>query len=207
MHVEVDGEVVTDLDQPVLMVSVGNGANVGGGTELTPEADPEDGKVDVMISHAVGAVAKVGYALPLRRGEHHRRDDVQYLRASQVTISGDEFWICADGEISGPERQRSWHVEPGGVLLHPARAEAARSQPLLGQSHPRRTASAPAWKRVSTPSSIIRSATRRRTVRRLSPMVRAICSSLAPDGSCRSRNVRSLLRRPDSSGTATDRSQ
>jgi YegS/Rv2252/BmrU family lipid kinase len=112
MHVEVDGTVVTDLDRPVLMVAIGNGASVGGGTELTPEADPEDGRVDVMISHAVGATAKVGYALHLRRGEHHRRNDVQYLRGSQVTISGDAFWISADGEISGPERQRSWHVEP-----------------------------------------------------------------------------------------------
>jgi YegS/Rv2252/BmrU family lipid kinase len=112
LHVELDGEVVTDVDRPVLMVAIGNGANVGGGTELTPEADPEDGKVDVMISHAVGAVAKVGYALHLSRGEHHHRDDVQYLRGSQVTISGDAFWISADGEISGPERQRSWHVEP-----------------------------------------------------------------------------------------------
>jgi diacylglycerol kinase (ATP) len=112
MHIEVDGRVVTDLDHPVLMVAIGNGANVGGGTELTPEADPEDGQVDVMISHAVGAVAKLGYALHLRRGEHHHRDDVQYLRGSQVTISGDAFWISADGEISGPERQRSWHVEP-----------------------------------------------------------------------------------------------
>jgi diacylglycerol kinase (ATP) len=112
LHVELDGEVVTDVDRPVLMVSIGNGANVGGGTELTPEADPEDGEVDVMISHAVGAIAKLGYVLHLRRGEHHRRDDVQYLRGSQVTISGDAFWISADGEISGPERHRSWHVEP-----------------------------------------------------------------------------------------------
>jgi diacylglycerol kinase (ATP) len=112
MHVDVDGKVITDLDHPVLMVAIGNGANVGGGTELTPGADPEDGYVDVMISHAVGATAKVGYALRLRRGEHHLRDDVQYLRGSQVTISGDAFWISADGEISGPERQRSWHVEP-----------------------------------------------------------------------------------------------
>jgi YegS/Rv2252/BmrU family lipid kinase len=112
VHVELDGKVVTDVDRPVLMVSIGNGANVGGGTELTPEADPEDGQVDVMISHAVGPVAKLGYALHLRRGEHHRRDDVQYLRGSQVTISGEAFWISADGEVSGPERQRSWHVEP-----------------------------------------------------------------------------------------------
>jgi YegS/Rv2252/BmrU family lipid kinase len=112
LHVELDGTVVTDVDDPVLMVSIGNGANVGGGTLLTPEADPADGRVDVMISHAVGLRAKLGYALHLRRGEHHRRDDVQYLRGSRVTISGDAFWISADGEISGPERQRSWHVEP-----------------------------------------------------------------------------------------------
>jgi diacylglycerol kinase (ATP) len=112
MHVEVDGRVVTDVDRPVLMVAIGNGANVGGGTEVTPEADPEDGKVDVMISHAVGPLAKLGYALRLSRGDHHHRDDVQYLRGSQVTISGDSFWISADGEISGPERQRCWHVEP-----------------------------------------------------------------------------------------------
>jgi diacylglycerol kinase (ATP) len=112
LHVEVDGEVVTDLDRPVLQVAVGNGAHVGGGTELTPEADPEDGKVDVMISHATGRLAKIGYVLRLSRGEHHERDDVQYLRGSQVSISGDSFWISADGELSGPERQRSWHVEP-----------------------------------------------------------------------------------------------
>ncbi len=112
LHVELDGRVVTDVDNPVLMVSIGNGANVGGGTLLTPEADPADGQVDVMISHAVGTRAKLGYVLHLRRGEHHRRDDVQYLRGSRVTISGDAFWISADGEVSGPERQRSWHVEP-----------------------------------------------------------------------------------------------
>jgi diacylglycerol kinase (ATP) len=112
LHVELDGRVVTDLDSPVLMVSVGNGAHVGGGTELTPEADPEDGRVDVMIAHPVGMKAKLGYAVHLRRGTHHERDDVQYLRGSQVTIAGDAFWISADGEISGPERHRSWHVEP-----------------------------------------------------------------------------------------------
>jgi diacylglycerol kinase (ATP) len=112
LHVELDGQVVTDLDRPVLMVAIGNGASVGGGTRLTPEADPEDGRFDVMVSHAVGTRAKLGYALHLRRGEHHRRDDVQYLRGSRATVSGDAFWISADGEISGPERHRSWHVEP-----------------------------------------------------------------------------------------------
>ena len=53
LRVEVDGKVVNDLDRPVLMVAVGNGANIGGGTEVTPHADPESGSVDVMVSRAV----------------------------------------------------------------------------------------------------------------------------------------------------------
>jgi diacylglycerol kinase (ATP) len=29
-----------------------------------------------------------------------------------VPISVASFWLSADGEVSGPERHRSWHVEP-----------------------------------------------------------------------------------------------
>ncbi len=117
LRVEVDGQVIVDVDDPVLMVAVGNGTSVGGGTELTPEADPEDGKVDVMISRAVGPLAKFGYVAHLSRSKHHERDDVTYLRASRVTVSGDEFFCSADGEISGPERRRSWHVVPAAYSM------------------------------------------------------------------------------------------
>lgn len=117
LRIEVDGEVVNDLDRPVLMVAIGNGANVGGGTEVTPEADPEDGKVDVMISRAVTPLAKLGYVAHLRRGEHHDRDDVLYLRGRSVSVSGQEFWISADGEIYGPERSRTWRIEPAAYSM------------------------------------------------------------------------------------------
>ncbi len=63
LRIEIDGEVVSDLDRPVLQVAVGNGSSVGGGTELTPEADPGDGPLDVMISRANGGLAR----LTLRR--------------------------------------------------------------------------------------------------------------------------------------------
>ena len=76
LRVEIDGEVVNDVDRPVLMVAIGNGANVGGGTELNPDADPEDGRLDVMISRAVEPTAKVGYVIGLSRGTHDQRDDV-----------------------------------------------------------------------------------------------------------------------------------
>ena len=111
LRVEIDGEVVNDLDRAVLMVAIGNGTSVGGGTELTPEADPEDGAADVMISLATGPLAKLGYVAQLARGRHHERDDVLYLRGATVTVSGEEFYASADGEISGPERSRTWRLE------------------------------------------------------------------------------------------------
>jgi diacylglycerol kinase family enzyme len=117
VHVEVDGAVVADVDRHVLMVAVGNGASVGGGTELTPDADPRDGKVDVLISFATGPVARVGYAVDLVRRRHPERDDTVSLRGSEVSVAGEDFWISADGEISGPERRRTWHVEPAAYSM------------------------------------------------------------------------------------------
>ncbi len=117
MRVEIDGRVVNDVDRPVLMVAIGNGGNVGGGTELNPDADTEDGRLDVMISRAVKPLAKIGYVARLRTGDHDERDDVVTLRGRTVKVSGDEFWLSADGEISGPERSRSWRLEPAAYRL------------------------------------------------------------------------------------------
>lgn len=121
MRVEVDGKVVCDVDRPLLMVAVGNGTSVGGGTELTPDADPGDGKIDVMVSLAIGPFARFGYAAQLVRGKHPERDDVIYVRGTTVSISGEEFWCSADGEIYGPERSRTWRLEPAAYsMLLPA---------------------------------------------------------------------------------------
>jgi YegS/Rv2252/BmrU family lipid kinase len=117
VRIEVDGAVVVDMDQPILMVAVGNGPNVGGGTELTPHADPGDGKVDVMVSRAIGPLSRFGYGAALAVGRHPERDDVIYLRGTTVSVSGEEFWCSADGEMYGPERHRSWRVEPAAYSL------------------------------------------------------------------------------------------
>jgi YegS/Rv2252/BmrU family lipid kinase len=122
LRVEVDGVIVNDLDEPVLMVAVGNGSSVGGGAELTPEATPEDGRVDVMISRAIRPTERLMYAVRLGVARHHLAEGATYLRGSSVTVSGGPFWVSADGEIYGPERRRSWHVEPQAfcMVLPPA---------------------------------------------------------------------------------------
>jgi hypothetical protein len=42
-----------------------------------------------------------------------------------VTISGQPFYVSADGELYGPERTRTWHVET-----------RAFSMPLPPREHP-----------------------------------------------------------------------
>jgi diacylglycerol kinase (ATP) len=117
VRVEADGEEVADFAHPILMVAIGNGPNVGGGAEITPEASPQDGKLDLMVSFAIGPLTRFGYALHFRRGEHHEREDVKYLRASTVSVTGQNFYCSADGEVYGPERKRTWRVVPGALRM------------------------------------------------------------------------------------------
>lgn len=117
LRVQVDDHVVADLAHPILMVAIGNGSRVGGGAPITPNADPTDAKLDVMVSFSTSVWAKVGYAVSFRRGIHHERDDVLYLHGRSVSLSGQPFWCSADGELYGPERNRSWHVEPGAYSM------------------------------------------------------------------------------------------
>ena len=111
LRIEVDGEEVADFAHPILMVAIGNGSRVGGGAAITPEADPTDGMLDVMVSFAIGPVARFGYVARMRTGEHHDRDDVLYVRGRSVTVMGQDFYCSADGELYGPERNRTWHIE------------------------------------------------------------------------------------------------
>jgi YegS/Rv2252/BmrU family lipid kinase len=111
LRVELDGKDVTDLDTQELQVAIGNGSSVGGGTELVPDAEADDGRLDLMVSRATGPVSRLVYAARLALGSHPEHAEVDSLRGQSVTVSGEEFWISADGEISGPERHRSWRLQ------------------------------------------------------------------------------------------------
>ncbi|MBM7516721.1 diacylglycerol/lipid kinase family protein [Nocardioides nitrophenolicus] len=112
VRVEVDDAVVVDVDQPVLMVAVGNGASVGGGTELTPDAEPHDGEVDVLVATPRGPLARLGYLVRLPFARHEQHGDVRILRGRTVRVSGTPFDCNSDGEIDGPVRSRTWRVLP-----------------------------------------------------------------------------------------------
>ncbi len=70
-----------------------------------------------MIARPKGTLGRLAYVARLGIGTHATHQDVIALRASTVTVTGTEFWCSADGELYGPERHRSWRLEPAAYSM------------------------------------------------------------------------------------------
>jgi diacylglycerol kinase family enzyme len=120
LRVVVDGKVLADAHRRALMIGIGNGPSIGGGTPLLPDACPDDGLLDVMVSRATGPFARARYAAALRNGTHLQDPEVRWTRGTTVTISGEPVGVNADGELGDEITRRTWTVEPGAwSLLRP----------------------------------------------------------------------------------------
>jgi diacylglycerol kinase family enzyme len=119
LTVEVDGRAIDLPGDEVLLVGVGNGPCIGGGTPLFPGARGDDGLLDVVVSCATGPAARAAFALALRKGAHLERDDVVATRGTTVRISGDALSYDADGELEEDTATtvRTWTVLPSAWSL------------------------------------------------------------------------------------------
>ena len=125
LEVEIDGQRVAMPNRPVLEVSVGNGATVGGGLPLNPGAQPADGKLDVIVSFAAGPLRRVSYGLDILRARHPERGDVLRRSCDTVTVAGEPFYTSADGEIYGPVPRKTWTLERGALRMMLSKQRAA----------------------------------------------------------------------------------
>lgn len=117
LQVELDGTRI-DLDQPSLMVVVSNGCTIGGGHAVVPHAEVDDGRLDVVVVHAVDPGPRVAFATALLRGTHLDRDDVVVGSGREVRISGDDLAHNRDGELEETSSEaRTYRVEPGAWKL------------------------------------------------------------------------------------------
>lgn len=128
--VSVDGREV--FDGTLLMVAVGNGCSIGGGTPVLPDARPDDGTLDVMVVTADTLREKVTFAAALRMGTHVTHDNVVRFHGQRVDLRGDPLRHNADGEVSEPRSHASYRVEADAFTMAvppPAGSASAESAP------------------------------------------------------------------------------
>jgi YegS/Rv2252/BmrU family lipid kinase len=125
LRIEVDGRRLVDAARRTLMVAVAVGRTVGGGTEIAPDAVPDDGMADVVALPASPRLRRIALAARLRRGTHVHRPDVRTARGQVIEVSGEAFPANADGEVHGPVTRQRWTVRrEAWTLLVPLRANA-----------------------------------------------------------------------------------
>lgn len=116
LRVVVDGHQIEDGSRRVLMVSVALGTSIGGGAPLAPHASPDDAVADVIVATADGPLARAGYGLDLRRGEHLDRDDVRVVQGRHVQVVAaspeEAFLVNTDGEVEDRRTERTWALVP-----------------------------------------------------------------------------------------------
>lgn len=122
LAVTVDGDPVGSSGESVLLVAVMNGPTFGSGTQVAPDAVPDDGFLDVVVATATTPAQRAAFGVALQAGRHLARDDVAVARGTVIDIRGDPVGYNIDGELEDRERsERTLRVEPSTWrLLVPA---------------------------------------------------------------------------------------
>jgi diacylglycerol kinase (ATP) len=88
-----------------LNVIIANGRTAGGGTVVAPQANPEDGLLDVVIVHSGSMVELTGVAARLLAGNYTTSGLVTHERARRVEVwSKPGMWFNVDGELLSKQR-------------------------------------------------------------------------------------------------------
>jgi diacylglycerol kinase (ATP) len=93
-RIDVDG---TSRDLKAMLIAVANGASYGGGMQLAPHANRQDGLLDIMILHPVSKLELIKVFPKVYSGKHVTHPAVEFLKARSISISANSV-SYADGE-------------------------------------------------------------------------------------------------------------
>lgn len=88
-----------EYEVEALMVVVAGGRYAGGGIPFVPDADPFDGRLDVVVILQTPGILLPSTLVRVLRGRHAGSDSVLMLDGRRVEIGADaQFWMNLDGE-------------------------------------------------------------------------------------------------------------
>ena len=114
VRLEIDGQAV---EAKALMVILANGAYAGGKVRLAPDAATGDGRLDLVIIHAMSPPKLATLVPRVLLGRHAGHTGVSIYRAAAVRMESEPaMWINLDGDTwrAGPA---SFRVVPGALQV------------------------------------------------------------------------------------------
>ena len=107
------------FDGPLFLLAIGNGWSVGGGFRLTPDAQPDDGLLDLCVMRGVTAGRALQLLPRAMRGKHTTAEEVALGRGASVALDSESpLPIHADGEILTTSAIRlTTTIEPGALSV------------------------------------------------------------------------------------------
>lgn len=112
--------------QTAMFIAVSTAGFFGGGMHVAPDACVTDGLLDITIVHPVSRLTLLRLLPEMFSGKFVRDPAVERLRATHVTIDGDDLYGMADGEALGPVPLLLDSV-PGSLTVYVPRSAAPRS--------------------------------------------------------------------------------
>ncbi|NBB77314.1 MAG: YegS/Rv2252/BmrU family lipid kinase [Bacteroidetes bacterium] len=91
-------------EQELLMVTACNGKWEGGTFFVAPEADMQDGYMDLLIIEKIPVYKLIPYLIHFRKGPHKNMKGVRYSKAESIEIRSEKMLtVHSDGENLGTE--------------------------------------------------------------------------------------------------------
>ena len=102
VELDLDSGVAERIAGDLVMATVGNGRTYGGGIPICPDADLEDGLLDVTLVRPAGRLKLLRLLPRVYRGTHTSIEQVSTFRVRRVRLSSPGVTAYADGDPLGP---------------------------------------------------------------------------------------------------------
>lgn len=113
-RIVVDGVAATT---EAMLVSVANGRSIGGGMKIVPDAEVDDGLLDLFVVDRMPRHRFLRVFPRVFRGEHTALPEVHITRGRTVSVDAEGIIAYADGERVGPLPVEV-SVAPGALRLY-----------------------------------------------------------------------------------------
>jgi diacylglycerol kinase (ATP) len=97
-----------------MLVAIGNGKSYGGGMNVCPQAQLNDGLFDIVILEPVSKIEFIKVFPTVYSGSHLSHPKVKSMRAKKVTVNASAV-AYADGERIGPAPISAECIENAGL--------------------------------------------------------------------------------------------